>query len=144
MAAPLIRTPHQVTSDIRLRLDDALRRAGFDAEPSVVTVGEVEGVKISRVRIPALSLSQARWLAGKLGGQVSGAAQPTASVVRKELDGALRAAGVIAQPSEVVVTTLLTRRENKLIPPSLSIGQVMRLAMILEGCLGGGTDEVSC
>ncbi|MFG2139581.1 hypothetical protein [Streptomyces sp. NPDC048650] len=58
MAAPMIRTPHQATNDLRLRLDDALRRAGFDAEPSIVTSDVVEGVKINRVRIPALSLSQ--------------------------------------------------------------------------------------
>ncbi|WP_329148834.1 hypothetical protein OIU91_21390 [Streptomyces sp. NBC_01456] len=132
MAAPMVRTPHQATNDVRVRLDDALRRAGFDAAPSMVTRAEVEGVKVNRVRIPALSLTQAQWLARKLGGQVTRSDQPTASAVRKELDGALRAAGVIVQPSTVVVTTSSSRRENRLIPPSLSIGQVIRVAKILE------------
>jgi hypothetical protein len=128
----MIRTPHQATNDARLRLDDALHRAGFDAAPSMVARVEVEGVKVNRVRIPALSLSQAQWLAGKLGGQVNRSDQPTASAVRKELDQALRAAGVIVQASTVVVTTLPSRRENRIVPPSLSIGQVARVAKILE------------
>lgn len=132
MAAPMVRTPHQATNDARLRLDDAPRRAGFDAAPSMVTRDDVEGVKVNRVRLPALSLSQAQWLAGKLGGQVIRSDQPTASAVRKELDGALRAAGVIAQASTVVVATLPPRRENRIVPPSLSIGQVIRVAKILE------------
>ncbi|MFI9050672.1 hypothetical protein [Streptomyces sp. NPDC053427] len=140
MAAPMIRTPHQATNDVRLRLDDALRRAGFDAEPSMVTSDVVEGVKVNRVRIPALSLPQARWLARKLGGPVIRSDEPTASAVRKELDGALRAAGVIVPPSSVVVATFPTRRENRLIPPSLSIGQVIRIATMLEA---GSTDDVS-
>ncbi|MGY4990890.1 hypothetical protein [Streptomyces nigrescens] len=139
MAAPVIRTPHQATNDVRLRLDDALRRAGFDAEPSMVTRDVVEGIKVNRVRIPALSLSQAQWLAGKLGGQVTRSDQPTASAVRRELDGALRAAGVIAQPSSVVVAPLPSHRENRLVPPSLSIRQVARLAAILEA---GSTEDV--
>ncbi|MFI1434373.1 hypothetical protein [Streptomyces lydicus] len=119
MAAPMIRTPRQATNEARLRLDDALRRAGFDAPPSVVMSNVVEGVRINRVRIPALSLTQARWLTRKLGGQVTRTAEPTASIVRKELDGALRGAGVIAQPSTVTVTTLPSRSENRIIPPSL-------------------------
>ncbi|MGG7570347.1 hypothetical protein [Streptomyces sirii] len=133
MAAPVIRTPRQAAEAARLRLDDALRRAGFDAPPSVVmsNVGE-EGARVNRVRIPALSLSQAQWLARKLGGQVTRTAQPAASAVRKELDGALRGAGVIAQPSKVTVITSPTRSENRIIPPSLSIGEVTRLAAILE------------
>ncbi|MFI0906753.1 hypothetical protein ACH4TE_25000 [Streptomyces sioyaensis] len=140
MAAPMIRTPHQATNDVRLRLDDALRRAGFDAAPSMVMRDVVEGVKVNRVRFPALSLSQAQWLAAKLGGKVTRSDQPTASAVRKELDGALRAAGVIVQPSSVVVATLPSHRENRLVPPSMSIGQVTRIATILEA---GSTEDVS-
>ncbi|MCL6302940.1 hypothetical protein [Streptomyces kronopolitis] len=139
MAAAMVRTPHQATNDVRIRLDDALRRAGFDAAPSMVTKAEVEGVKVNRVRIPALSLTQTQWLARKLGGQVARSDQPTASAVRKELDGALRAAGVTVQPSSVVVVTLPGHRENRVVPPSLSIGQVARIAKILEA---GSTQDV--
>lgn len=128
-----IRTAHQAANDVRQRLEAAMRQAGFDTKPPVVAAALVEGVKITRIRLTSLTLEQAQWLTKVLGGQVPPYGQPSASEVRKELDEAMRTAGIVASPSSVVVSTVHGSRANKILPPSLSTPHAERLVRYLEG-----------
>ncbi|MFC9231379.1 hypothetical protein ACFTZI_20855 [Streptomyces decoyicus] len=131
MPDALVRTAHQAANDVRQRLDEALRRAGVSTE-SAVAHGLVEGIKTTRVRFAALTLEQSQRLTQTLGGPVTRSADPLASVVRLELDEALRLAGVTAQRSEVIVGTVNGKTAHKISMSPFTLLCAKQLAKILE------------
>ncbi|KIZ14492.1 hypothetical protein SNA_36075 [Streptomyces natalensis ATCC 27448] len=94
---------------------------------------KVEGIKVSRIRFSPLTLDQARSLTAKLGGQVSSWGKHLgAKEVGRDLDTALRAAKIIANPSLIVVSSVNGLMTNELLPPSLTLIHAERLVRILE------------
>ncbi|WP_274911824.1 hypothetical protein [Streptomyces sp. WZ-12] len=126
-----VRTPHQAAEEVRGRLDAGLRRAEVSAE-SIVSSGVVEGVKVSRVRLTALTLEETQRLTLSIGGRVTRSREPLARVAAKELDAALLGISIRTSPSLVIVGTVKGRTANKVLPPSLSITNARRLANALD------------
>ncbi|WEB38784.1 hypothetical protein MOV08_05335 [Streptomyces yunnanensis] len=126
-----VRTPHQAAEEVRGRLDAGLRRAEVSAE-SRVSSGVVEGVKVSRVRLTALTLEETQRLTLSIGGRVTRSREPLARVAAKELDAALLGISIRTSPSLVIVGTVKGRTANKVLPPSLSITNARRLANALD------------
>ncbi|MFE1773770.1 MULTISPECIES: hypothetical protein [Streptomyces] len=62
MTSPGARTAQAAASDIRQRLDAALKGAGFEVPPAIVTVDRVDGMKVNRISPGPMSLRQAERL----------------------------------------------------------------------------------
>ncbi|MFE7316557.1 hypothetical protein ACFU7T_26200 [Streptomyces sp. NPDC057555] len=132
MPDSLVRTVRQATESVRLRLDAALRGRNISAE-SLVASGVVEGVKVSRIRLTAMTLEQTQELTVALGGNITRAREPLSLVVAREFDAVLRRLGIHTSPSTPVIGTVNGRRATKIMLPSLSAPSAEKIAKKLEG-----------